>query len=172
MFKAQNLQRLIAWGLMSCLAMLVHVGCSRQAAHELPRTGSFSADYGSGIGEEETPSVDVGVVLKGSDWYCCIPLDRIELSPKERITAMVSSCDCLKPEIVEYTAPSGFPEQGVLVRYVSPPSVSSRTLLDGFDGNEQPNEMASQSLMVAIDMVLAEDRTHRFFVNLLITSLE
>jgi hypothetical protein len=47
-------------------------------------------------------SVDVGVVFADRHAYTCVPLNRVGIMDADKVISVKSSCECVRPLIVEY----------------------------------------------------------------------
>ena len=52
-------------------------------------------------------AIDLGVVFSDSDYYVCLPFERIGLHESQEIEAVQCSCNCAKASIVRYHSPNG-----------------------------------------------------------------
>lgn len=151
----------LATSCVSCfLVMLSITGCGAQASS----TARVARTAGSAPNLKPVV-VEAGVVLAGRDGYLCLPLEQVGVSPNASVVAIESSCECVQPRLVEHIAPSGTPEQALLLQYVAD-SDSENLAVESRQADAAP-----KNLGVLVDMRLAGGRSQQFTVNLLHTTL-
>lgn len=52
-------------------------------------------------------AIDLGVVFSDSDYYVCLPFERIGLNETQEIETVQCSCNCANASIVGYHSPNG-----------------------------------------------------------------
>ncbi|XZE18033.1 hypothetical protein SH449x_003316 [Pirellulaceae bacterium SH449] len=115
-------------------------------------------ENGKGVSASSSRTLDIGVIFRDREGYVCFPLEQVGLRPDAAIDTVHSSCDCLQPSVLEYSAPGGSVSRAILLQY----RISSAS--DKQAINEPP-----MNLGVQVDVGLQDGTTHRFSVNMVYT---
>jgi hypothetical protein len=150
--------------LVTCLAT---AGCGEGslAASSTPKETPTSAGEVA-IPAETSRTIDAGIVLADRAGYFCLPLEQVSLPPDAEIVSLQSSCDCVRPHIVQYLADSQRVGQAILLEYI--PEVSSA----GVDREDGASEIQPANLGVVVEVGLAGGEKQCFTANLLHTVLQ
>jgi hypothetical protein len=150
--------------LVTCLAT---VGCGEGslAASSTPKETPSSADD-IAIPAATSRTIDAGIVLADRAGYFCLPLEQIGLPPDAEIVSLQSSCECVRPRLVQYVQDRQRIGQAILLEYVPEVSAADTSLLDS------PREFEAVHLSVIVEVVLSDGVKHDFVLNLLHTLLE
>ena len=62
--------------------------------------------------------IDAGVILSDRASYLCLPLSRFGLTDDEEIESIISSCECVKPSLVNYADSATTTIDGVLFDFI------------------------------------------------------
>lgn len=123
-------------------------GCGVSAA----TTAEVKAD-----GVPEALEIDAGVIFSDRANYLCMPLSRMGLSCSHKIKTLTSSCECVKPSVVQYLDSLSTTADGVLIEFVP---------------DETTRGVAPQAVQLGIvlTLTLMSGETREFTVNFLHTS--
>jgi hypothetical protein len=89
-------------------------------------------------------------------------LSAIGLAERAEVESLQSSCECVKPSLIQYLTSDQQSRTGVLLEFVPEPT-DQTAALSAHAGTR------TALLAVRVDLKLADGRTHRFRVNLLHT---
>jgi hypothetical protein len=131
-----------------CLLLPFIVSCTTQREIDL-------------TSENQSPkppeTVNAGVISPDQENYLCLPLSTLGLADINAIETATSSCECVKPEIVEFGSSDSKVERALLLRFVP----DSTALLENYDAfNEAPI-----SLAVCITLGYRDGRSHELNVR-------
>ncbi len=107
-------------------------------------------------------SFDAGVVLAGRTGYLCVPLIQVGLRSDAQVVSVSSSCECLRPQLIEYAVSSTSHAPAILLEY------AGEIAPEDFEGDKV---RTTCRLGVVIELVLSDGDLHEFTVNLLHTSI-
>jgi hypothetical protein len=149
--------------LVTCLAT---VGCGEGslAASSTPKETPSSADD-IAIPAATSRTIDAGIVLADRAGYFCLPLEQIGLPPDAEIVSLQSSCECVRPRLVQYVADRQRIGQAILLEYI--PEVSSA----GVDREVSASEIQPANLGVVVEVGLAGGTSYDFNFNFLYVAL-
>jgi hypothetical protein len=108
----------------------------------------------------EAKSIQAGIVLADRPGYTCFSLSDIGLPEGAQVENLQSSCECVKPSLIQYLAADQQSRTGMLLEFV--PEAPDPAVGPGVDA-----EVRAARLAVNVDLELAEGQTHRFTVHLL-----
>ena len=109
---------------------------------------------------EKSMTIDVGVVLANRSGYLCLPLEQLGLKTDDTPVSVATSCECIKPRLVQYVSSGGSHKPAILLDYVNEPGGIASSI------GSQP-----MNLNVVITVELGMGKTHDFTVNLMHTVL-
>ena len=75
--------------------MLAILGCDT-------RDGAVSSRSHDSYSKSSVSTVDAGVVFTDRTGYLCFPLERFGLERADEDLSVASTCDCIRPQLVEY----------------------------------------------------------------------
>ena len=111
--------------------------------------------------EPSLPIFDAGVVLSDRAGYLCVPLERFGLKRPDDVFSVTSTCDCIRPQLVEYVSEENLNAWAVFLEFKREESSK-----DFSDSNRVPAKMG-----VAIGLNLSGGRSHSLTLRLLLASL-
>ncbi len=101
--------------------------------------------------------IDAGLVFVDRSGYFCLPLERVGLDSGEVVETLNSSCDCVRPSLVEYKSAGGTTARGVMLEYVA-------------EVGSGGSDVRPANLGVVIEIGLSAGRKQKFTFELLHTA--
>jgi hypothetical protein len=126
-------------------------GCSEAFDREQSSASTTASTTAAAITE-----FDAGVIFGNEASYLCIPLERIGLAADE-IRQVTSSCECVRPSVVEYRDTANQTASALRLDFVVEP-----------EGDDEPS---AANLAIQISFLLANGATQPFTVQLLHTTV-
>ena len=136
------------------LVMFAILGCDSSAnavsrnSHGLETKPSFA-------------TFDAGVVLMDRAGYLCVPLERFGLERPDEVLSVTSTCDCIRPKLVEYASTENSNAWAVLLEFKR----------QELSGSSNDSDHGPAKLGVTIDLKMSGGRSHSLTLRLLLTSL-
>jgi hypothetical protein len=134
--------------------MLLVLGCTT-------RDGAFSSPSHDSNSESSVSIVDAGVVFTDRSSYLCFPLERFGLERADEVLSVASTCDCIRPQLVEYLTAEKSSDRAVLLEFKHNESSKKSGYSDRLPAK----------LGVTIELKLSDGRLRSLALRLLLTSL-
>ena len=105
---------------------------------------------------EKPANIDLGIVFSNESNYTCIPLERFGLERPDDVLSVTSTCDCIRPQLVEYLSTEKSHAWAVLLEYKREESSK----------NSSDSDRGPAKLGVVIELKLSGARSHSLTVRL------
>ena len=140
----------VHFGFLLSIAVMCSLGCDASRRAEA---------VGPPI--EKPANIDLGIVFSSKSNYACIPLERFGLERPDDVLSVTSTCDCIRPQLVEYVSTEKSNAWAVLLEYKREESSK----------NSSDSDRGPAKLGVVIELKLSGGQSHSLTLRLLLTSL-